>query len=87
MPFGFTHNILVAEEKTGTIAAIPMADKTSPTIFATTMKYIATDWTAHSHIVTHITSDPEPALKACIPMFGARKIVHTLMPPGQHAQP
>jgi hypothetical protein len=86
LPSSFTHNLLIVEEKTGTIAVIGIADKTTPVIFAATMKYIASDWTAHGHTVTHITSDPEPALKACIPLFGARKIVHTLMPPGQHAQ-
>ena len=86
MPSGFTHNILVVEEKTGTIASIPIADKTPPVIFAAIMQYIATDWTAYGHTVTALTSDPEPVLKALIPMFGARKIVHTLMPPGQHAQ-
>lgn len=85
-PDGFTHQIMIVDEKTGELSVIGVSDKTGPKILNATLKFINRHYKAYGHTTTALTADAEPVFESLISKFGAHGLALTLMPPNQHAQ-
>jgi hypothetical protein len=83
---GYTHQLMIVDETTGTIGIQGCTSKEAPDVLAAFLKYVNKDYVAFGHKTRHLTADAEKVFAALVPHFGKHGYELTLFPPGQHAQ-
>ena len=74
------------DEFSSDVQVTPAKSLKSVDLFAAIMSLVHRRYNAYGHKVTHIMSDPLPAMEPVVAMLGSFGILLTFTTPGQHAQ-